>query len=115
PWSVVRSSDCWLRTTDQGLRTTNGRIQNSETNEVPQAAAGTDVRGSYEGRGDFFWRVRIESAGASLDNRQADRSFSRCYDSLREARRENLDSSLPRQAHHEETGGNSYGQRQGSA
>ena len=87
----------------------------AKESEVPQAAARAHVRQGVAWRRAVVRRLRPEGHGAGLDHRSPDRSQPRGHDAFRQARRQDLDPPVSRQAGDQEAGRNPYGQGQGSS
>src|SRR6266496_1600467 len=103
-----------LRLTAPGSRFTRERSElihvDAVEGQVPQAAAGSDEGKGHPRLDACFRRCGTSDPGARLDHRASDRGRTDRHDPRRQARRENLDPYLPRQADHQETGGNPHGQ-----
>ena len=116
----IRVGSCSRAGSRERLRTDRAERQGSsyvdaEEGQVPEAAARPHGRQGVARVGRVVRRLRAEGDGAVLDDRPADRGGARGDDPLHQARRQDLDARVPRQADHQEAAGNANGQGQGRA
>ena len=91
------------------------RHVDAEEGQVPEAAARPHGGQGVARLRRVVRRLRVESDGTVLDDGAADRGGARRDDALHQARRQDLDPRVPRQADHQEAAGNPHGQGQGRA